>query len=456
MKKVVFGVLAAMGALVASFGLFAFTQEPKIRAGVFAGPVELAGLTRTQAEYKLRAWWEEVRKAPLELVADGLTKPIGSLTPGQLGVTIDDVATTLDAPMEGPLGTLVASVQGEAPADHLALKWKSNGADPKALDKLVDDALGDPQPARIGFSHGEIVRVPEVASEKVDRSKLMDAVSEAVMTSSAVKLPFEPADKHVPDAALAEITDVVSEFTTHFRVSQRSRDNNIRVASGMLSGHVLMPGETMSFNSVVGERTRKAGFSLAGIYKDGKHDVGIGGGICQVSTTLYNASLLANLGIDRRVNHSMPVPYVPLGRDATVDYGSADLVIRNSYSTPIAVTSEYQPGALTFRILGKKDPGLSVKIVTAGERSWPAPVKKVPDAKLAAGKTQIVEKGCPGFSIRSYRLVFENGTLVKREALGTSFYPGGKRIVSVGKGAQRPAAVTAGGAPEPVGAAAGH
>jgi len=181
----------------------------------------------------------------------------------------------------------------------------------------------------------------------------------------------------------------------------------------------------------VGQRTKKAGFQLAGVYKQGKHDVGIGGGICQVSTTLYNACLLANLQIKQRSNHSMPVAYVPLGRDATVDYGSLDLIVENSTKGPIAVNSEYKPGRLTFRILGKREPGLVVKIVAGKPRAWERGSRIVADPTLKPGQHKVVDKGSRGHEVVTTRLVIKNGVVIKRERLGRSYYTGGEKIIAV-------------------------
>jgi vancomycin resistance protein YoaR len=194
----------------------------------------------------------------------------------------------------------------------------------------------------------------------------------------------------------------------------------------------LAPGERFSFNETVGQRTVKAGFKEAGVYINGRHDTGVGGGICQVSTTLYNAALFSNMKIARRTNHSLPVPYVPVGRDATVNWGAQDLVLENNFDKPIALSATYTPGKLTFRVLGQKQPGLEVKIEREGLKSWAAPTKTVNDSSLAAGKRKVVESGSTGYSVNTFRLVFENGQLVKKEALGRSLYSSSARIIAVG------------------------
>ena len=216
---------------------------------------------------------------------------------------------------------------------------------------------------------------------------------------------------------------------------QESRYSNIRLASSKLNGLVLLPGERVSFNDTVGRRTEKGGFKLAGVYKNGKHDVDVGGGICQVSTTLYNAALLADLKIVQRHNHSMPVPYVPLGQDATVDYGALDLQIQNNSTSPIAISSEYHPGKLTFRILGRKDPGLRVKILSDGKQRWDAGTLVVVDPALAPGQKKVVDKGASGQSIKTYRVVYRDGREIRKESLGLSYYKGGQKVIAVGQAA---------------------
>jgi vancomycin resistance protein YoaR len=267
---------------------------------------------------------------------------------------------------------------------------------------------------------------------------LSAAVVVALERDKVLDLPLQEAPKLVPDEQLAEIKEVVAEFTTRFSAGNRPRAANLKLASSLINGVVLAPGEQFSFNQTVGQRTTRRGFRVAGIYANGRHDTGVGGGICQVSTTLYNAALLSNMHIVKKSNHSMPVPYVPVGRDATVNWGAQDLVLRNNYETPIALSSTYEPGRLTFRVLGKKQPGLSVKIERTGLRSWRSGVKTVVDGSLAPGRRRVIEGGSSGFSVHTHRLVFKDGKLVKKEPLGRSHYPGGSTIIAIGPARKAP------------------
>ncbi len=160
--------------------------------------------------------------------------------------------------------------------------------------------------------------------------------------------------------------------------------------------------------------------------------MGVGGGICQVSSTLYNAALLGELKIVRRANHSIPVDYVPLGRDATVTDTGIDLVIENPHDHPIAIATELGRSSLTIRILGQPVAGRTVVLKT--ERSQPKspPVQRIPDPNLPVGKERVIKKGAAGVRVVLWREVYENGILVKRERVATSVYRAQPRVIAVG------------------------
>lgn len=444
MKKlflITLGVLVSLGAALA---YIAARAEPTLRPNTRIGVVDVGGLTATDAARKLRLWWETERRRELRPVHRMLGTPLPARTPGKLGLTLDDAASVAAVPTQAWWDQTVDRVKGpDDPPLQVDPKFKF---DAEALSTLSDEIrkqIGEVRPAQVRFIAGRIERQPEVAGFELDREAVGPAVVAALAGDGTVELPLKQAPKRVPDEALDQIEAVVGEFTTRFPARQFNRNTNIRLASGKLNGHILMPGERLSFNETVGRRTVARGYKEAGVYAGGRRDTGIGGGICQVSTTLYNASLYANLGIVRRQNHSMPVAYVPVGRDAAVDYGSIDLVIENTRDTPIAITSSYATGSLTFRVLGKADPGLSVKIVTEGHRSWDRGQKTVSDPALPAGARRVVEKGSRGHAIETYRLVMRDGRVVRRERLNRSHYMGGVRIIAVGSGAPRNAGAEA-------------
>lgn len=146
--------------------------------------------------------------------------------------------------------------------------------------------------------------------------------------------------------------DLLSEFSTKYQASNRNRTTNLILAANKINGTVLMPNETFSYNKVVGERTIQAGYKEAPIYVEGRVEDGLGGGICQITSTLYNAVLYANLDIIERSNHQFIPSYANASRDATVVYGAIDFKFKNNREYPIKITCSVANGIANFKIFG--------------------------------------------------------------------------------------------------------
>lgn len=425
-----------------SMSVAAYRYEPRVRPGTFVGQVPVGGLTKEEAARKLRVWWESEKGRELKLVIRGRPGREMRVAASRLGIVLDDQTIAEKLPYDDFWSSAGRLFGQSADTVRLQPQYRVVESDLSAIAKFVAESSSERQPASVLFVDGQIVRSPEKAGIALDVESLPDALTAALAADGVVELPVVDAPKRVPDEMLARITHVIGQYATRFSAGQVSRSSNIRLAAEKLNGHILMPGEEFSFNQTVGERTARRGYRLAGVYVRGRHDVGIGGGICQVSGTLYNAALLANLQITRRSNHSMPVPYLALGRDAAVDYNSLDLRFRNNLNSPIAISSTYEAGRLTFRILGEPDPGLEVKIVTSGHRTWPRGVQYVHDGTLPPGKQRVVEKGSAGHAINTYRVLLRNGREQKRELINSSRYSGGVRIIAKNIKAANPADVT--------------
>lgn len=164
---------------------------------------------------------------------------------------------------------------------------------------------------------------------------------------------------------------VLGTYTTSYSTKQTNRCTNIRLSATAINGTVLSPGETFSFNTVVGQRTTARGYKEAHVFLDGQVTEGVGGGICQVSSTLFNAAMLADMQIMTRVNHGLPVSYVPAGRDATVSWGGPEFKFKNPYAYPVKITAGYDSvkGTITLSILGPKNvaaPNTKVSVTQRG------------------------------------------------------------------------------------------
>jgi vancomycin resistance protein YoaR len=416
----ILGASTGLGVVVA-----AAKHETVAAPGSKVGPVVVAGLTREAATAKIRTWWESEKMRDISLSLPNSEKAVKA-RPGQLGFTVDDQLSVQPVSFR------------DFWEDTKALWDKSDeGKSFPIKFKKVGENVESPKPARLTYEGGQFIRTHEVPGMELDANEVGPAVLTALQGNGSAPLVLKTSEPKISNQELDAINEVRTEFSTSFSEGKVSRSSNIRTAAARINGIVLAPGDRFSFNGTVGRRTAASGFKEAGVYKDGKHDIDYGGGICQVSTTLYNAALFADLKIAKRSNHSMPVPYVPLGRDATVDWNGIDLVIENNLETPIALSSSVSGGRITFRILGKKDPSLKVEMIASGSRSWSAGQQTIKDPSLPAGVTKVIERGTAGRAISTWRVVYKDGVEVRRDTIGESYYRGGKRIVAVGTGAPK-------------------
>jgi len=432
MGRIGLGIALTTLSGMAVLGTMALRYEVVLRTDVQVGSVAVGGLTPSEASRRLRIWWDTARRRMVVPVAPALTRALDPSTLTGLGLRLDDAASINAIPREGFWEGIGRRV-GVTRPEPLRLSPVYT-VDPSVIpiwQKRVTERIAAPQPARVRMVKGVIQRRPETGIAELDPAGFSDYAFLVLREEPGVQLPLREAPKRVSDEALQGIREVVAQYTTKFSLAQRDRVENIRVASGLLDGTILMPGDHMSFNETVGRRTPERGFRVAGVYRNGRHDFDFGGGICQVSTTLYNAALLSNLAITTRNNHSMPVPYVPLGRDAAVSYGSLDLELMNRGVTPVAISQLVVGNKITFYVLGQRTPGQSVKVLPGKVQSWPRTEKLVYDARLAVGKRRVVDKGGARHRLTTTRVVYVNGVELRREPLGVSYYRGGARIIAV-------------------------
>ncbi len=229
-----------------------------------------------------------------------------------------------------------------------------------------------------------------------------------------------------------KITGLIASYTTRFDPTQIARSENVRLAANALDKAIIKPGDTLSFNQIVGERTVEAGYKDAYIIVNGQFVPGLAGGICQVSSTLYNTGLLANLLVTQRSNHDLAISYAPLGQDATVAYPDLDLKFNNNTGAYLLVRSKVSNSAVTIEIYGKVIPGQEVLISNTTETVIPFEVQRLVDETLGHGVSNVKQEGQPGYIVKSYRTIKMNGQVVKTEPLQQSRYVPLPKIIEVG------------------------
>ena len=225
--------------------------------------------------------------------------------------------------------------------------------------------------------------------------------------------------------------DVLGEYTTTVNGSS-VRKNNVRLA-GEKCNVILLPGEEFSYNQTVGKRTKENGFGEAGAYLNGETVQEVGGGVCQASSTLYNAVVLANLEVTERTNHTYISSYVPIGRDATVSWGGPDFKFKNNRDYPIKIEASYAGGKLTCKIIGTDVDGSYVKFTSERTGDVAYNTKYENDATIPEGQQVTKQAGSNGGKAVSYRLVYDkDGKLLSKKKEANSYYKGHEAIIAVG------------------------
>ncbi|MCK8816225.1 VanW family protein [Natroniella sulfidigena] len=225
-----------------------------------------------------------------------------------------------------------------------------------------------------------------------------------------------------------DATDVVSTKTTYFDQENSNRTTNIKLAAEKIDGTVIKPGEIFSFNQVVGPRTKERGYKKAPEIIEGEFVDGVGGGISQVSSTLYNAVLLAGLEMVDRTSHSRPVSYLPLGRSATIYYNQIDLKFKNSSDYPMMIVARVFADQLTVSLLGR-DHGKSIKLETVELETLEPKLIKKSDESLESDEKKIVQEGREGYRVVTKRIVKERNQIIREELISSDIYLALEQII---------------------------
>lgn len=420
------GVAIAAGTLA---GVVVSTlKSDRMANGVTIAGVDVTGLTKSDARDRISPMIKGLRSRPLVLRIQG--RELQASLP-RLGMSPNIEATTNAAFAIGRKGNWLQQ--------FIARAFRNTGGrdvgvniefDLDRLDGALDDIgrrVGHRhKDARLRMEHGALVIDPEQPGVKIDVSK---AATDIVLAASVMGTQSRPIDlsfttdkPEVTAKDLRTVDGVLSSYTTRFPAWKRDRTHNIILAAKSLDGTLLKPGELFSFNKLVGPRLKKLGYRDAPIFVNGELEPGTGGGICQVSSTAYNTALLSNFKIVQRDHHAGPVTYVPKGRDATVVYGARDLKFRNTTSSPVYISTTVSGSHVSVTFYGATAEKKDVRIYSSGGKMLGHTTVIVKDYKLKPGARVVQREGRNGYSVRTYRVVMNNGTQVRRELISSDVY----------------------------------
>ena len=311
-----------------------------------------------------------------------------------------------------------------------------NPPDPD-VESIYNEIYSAPQAATYTITDGKMKVTPGKPGISIDKTEVAGGIDAIKNGGSATFKIVTVAPTVTEETINAELFGtVLGKFATSYSTSSQNRSDNVELAASKIDGTVLMPGEEFSYNKTVGERTSANGFKSAPVFDNGETVQGMGGGVCQVSSTLYSAVLYADLPVLERQSHSLVVSYVPKGQDATVAYGSIDFKFKNDTKGPIKISAKTAGKRIEITIWGAKpEKEKKVEIVNSVTSTISPTVQETEDSSLPAGSTKIVSSGKTGYVVSTVRKVYENGTLVKSENMPTSRYKMVPTKVLVGKAA---------------------
>ncbi len=281
----------------------------------------------------------------------------------------------------------------------------------------------DMKEADFDFNNGNIKISEEVIGRKVNEEELTQLINGNIYVLNPIEIPVDKIKPVKTKELLQRVNGIIGEFSTSFKGSSSDRIENIRISSKSLGKKVIMPGDIVSFNETTGPREKKFGYKEANVIMAGEFTPGVGGGVCQASTTLYNALLLANVTILERSPHSIPAKYVNFGQDAAVSYGYLDLKFRNDFDFPIYIHSKIIGDRIHFYVYGDKNAkDYTVKIESEIVETIPAKEEIVVDKNLAPGTKELVQQGRTGYKVNTYKSIVKNGKVVSKDLITRDFY----------------------------------
>ncbi|HWR44564.1 VanW family protein [Sporomusa sp.] len=439
MKRWVGMILAVAVVLIgtAAFWLTRPLFAQTVYNGVTVASIEVAGKTRDEVAQILYVWQKDQKSKPILLSYGSATFRI---EPENIDYSIDAEATADAAWQVGREGSWwlrlrnIRDVQAQGWSIPLKIKYNENKLD-TILEQLQETVNRPPRNATLSLRTGGIVS--EVEGQEIDVAALKELMLAAIHRADAntIILPVKPVYPEITASELAQngIKELVAMYTTMFNTEDANRTVNVKLSAQKINGKLLYPGQIFSYNDTVGPREKSQGFKEAMEIINGEFVPGIGGGVCQVSSTLYNAVLLAGLNIVERTNHSKPLSYVPLGRDATVVYNALDFKFVNNSPAPVMIMAEAVGNKLNIGIFGQRALDKNIDIVTVDQQViQPATIKKA-DPSLPPGENKVEKPGKPGYEVTVIRIIRDNnGRELKREILSRDKYAPDDTLIKTG------------------------
>lgn len=343
------------------------------------------------------------------------------ITKGKSGVVTNKNALTKD------LKVLIANLSSEE--SIIQIPVENVDPNPIDLDKIHSEIYKEAKDAYFEKEPFKVFAEVKGIDFDVEQAK-KDIENQIDNNEFKIELNYTEPDTKLKDLKIDVFPDELGSFSTRYDANNEDRSTNLNLAATKIDGTILSPGEEFSYNKIVGERSISAGYKEAKVYQNGAVVDGIGGGICQISSTLYNAVVFANLEVTERYNHQFITSYVEAGRDATVAYGSKDFKFINNRTYPIRIDVYISSGIAKVDIYGikeKDDKKVDFEIETVS--NIPYDTKYQTDSSLSAGTEKVKQRGANGIIVNAYKVVQQNGITVSKELISKDTYKALDRVI---------------------------
>ena len=431
-KKIILGVLCFV-LVILGVGLFS-TKSDKISKNVYVKNINIGKLTKDEAKEKLSS---EYKMEPFNFkYKDDEWK----ISPETIDVSYDLSKTVQNAYDVNRKGNIIVNVfkslksmLGVKTHINIAIDFNEDKL-VKELEKISKEINIEVKNATLKITGGEIEVVQEESGLELDiEASKTNFIKNLENTNFDEELIVAKIEPEVNSDDLEGIDTLLASYSTVASPGDANRSENLRLATERTSDILLMPGQEFSYNNYTGERTKENGYKDAHVISGGEVTFGTGGGVCQVSSTIFNSVLYAGLDIVTRINHSIPSTYVGLGRDATVNDSGIDFVFKNNYENPVFIKNYYNNGKITCQIFGVESDKKDIEISTTVNATIEYSTIKQVDTNLSEGATKALESGRKGYSVTTYRIFYDkDGNEIKKETVCQSHYPSKNAVIAVG------------------------
>ena len=343
------------------------------------------------------------------------------LTKGKSGIITDEDA------LRDSINTLISNLSFDE--DTIQIPVKNIEPNKIDIDKIHSEIYKE---AKDAYFEKEPFKVfAEIKGINFDVEQAKKDIEEQTNNNEIrIKLNYTEPKTKLKDLKINVFPDQISTFSTRYDANNEDRSTNLNLAASKIDGTILSPGEEFSYNKIVGERSISAGYKEAKVYQNGEVVDGIGGGICQISSTLYNAVVFANLEVTERYNHQFITSYVEAGRDATVAYGTKDFKFINNRTYPIRIDVYISSGIAKVDIYGIKEKDdkkvdFEIEIVS----NIPYDTKYQIDTSLPEGMEKVKQRGANGIIVNAYKLIQQNGVTISKELISKDTYKALDRVI---------------------------